>query len=453
MAISFPTPNLGDPSTLTVTQAGITWTWNDTLQVWSTDPGEDGSAYWDRTDTTLSPKTENDNIDIGTGTVTAGDGQFSGDVSGTFTGDLTGSVTGDVTGDVTGNLTGDVTGNVSGSSGSCTGNAATATTATNCSRTITAGNGLGGGGALTANRTISVGQGSGISVSSSTVAVDSTVERTNTSYVANVGSSGAPAHTFNGKTNAGMYFGDTNEVRIATGGVRRATFSSGVFECPGVYNNTAGDSTVCVSSSGRLRRKSSSRTVKTNIESLENAYVLNILNNAQPVWYRFRVPDPEYPQQYLDFIANSDDAEATANVYGCLEYCQENGIAYELGDKWMNEGVDPTHSRYGFIAEDLGLVDPRLCVYDDSVQDYVAVHYDEFSPVLLKINQIQRDQIADLEERLATLEAANTLESVYSTLADLPDASNHHGKVTHVHSEGALYFAHAGSWVKLQNAS
>jgi hypothetical protein len=30
-----------------------------------------------------------------------------------------------------GNLTGDVTGNVSGSSGSCTGNAATATTATN----------------------------------------------------------------------------------------------------------------------------------------------------------------------------------------------------------------------------------------------------------------------------------------------------------------------------------
>ena len=38
-------------------------------------------------------------------------------------------VTGNVTGDVTGNVTGDVTGNVSGSSGSCTGNAATATNA------------------------------------------------------------------------------------------------------------------------------------------------------------------------------------------------------------------------------------------------------------------------------------------------------------------------------------
>jgi hypothetical protein len=54
------------------------------------------------------------------------------DVTGTvtataFAGALTGAVTGAVTGNVTGNLTGNVTGNVTGSSGSCTGNAATAT--------------------------------------------------------------------------------------------------------------------------------------------------------------------------------------------------------------------------------------------------------------------------------------------------------------------------------------
>ena len=42
----------------------------------------------------------------------------------------TGGVTGALTGNVTGNLTGNVTGNTSGSSGSCTGNSATATTAT-----------------------------------------------------------------------------------------------------------------------------------------------------------------------------------------------------------------------------------------------------------------------------------------------------------------------------------
>ena len=54
------------------------------------------------------------------------------DVTGTvtataFAGALTGAVTGNVTGNVTGDVTGNVTGNVTGSSGSCTGNAATAT--------------------------------------------------------------------------------------------------------------------------------------------------------------------------------------------------------------------------------------------------------------------------------------------------------------------------------------
>ena len=123
-----------------------------------------------------------------------------------------------------------------------------------------------------------------------------------------------------------------------------------------------------------------------------------------PVWYRPRVPDPEYPQEYLDFIANTDDVEAKANVYGCLEWCQENGIEYELGDKWMNEGGNPNHSRYGFIAEDLAAVDPRLCAYDENEKDYVGVHYDEMTPVLMKIAQMQRDQIKDLEERLSELE-------------------------------------------------
>ena len=41
-----------------------------------------------------------------------------------------------LTGNVTGNLTGNVTGNVTGSSGSCTGNAATATSATSASRAL-----------------------------------------------------------------------------------------------------------------------------------------------------------------------------------------------------------------------------------------------------------------------------------------------------------------------------
>ena len=42
---------------------------------------------------------------------------------------------------------------------------------------------------------------------------------------------------------------------------------------------------------------------------------------------------------------------------------------------------------------------------------------------------------------------------VYSSTSDLPSASSNHGRITHVHGEGAMYFAHGGSWIKLANAS
>jgi len=43
--------------------------------------------------------------------------------------------------------------------------------------------------------------------------------------------------------------------------------------------------------------------------------------------------------------------------------------------------------------------------------------------------------------------------NVYSTLADLPSATDYHGMFAHVHSEGKAYFAHAGAWVPLTSES
>lgn len=37
---------------------------------------------------------------------------------------------------------------------------------------------------------------------------------------------------------------------------------------------------------------------------------------------------------------------------------------------------------------------------------------------------------------------------VYNTVADLPSASSNHGRWAHVHGEGAMYYAHGGSWYK-----
>ena len=43
--------------------------------------------------------------------------------------------------------------------------------------------------------------------------------------------------------------------------------------------------------------------------------------------------------------------------------------------------------------------------------------------------------------------------NVYSTLGDLPSATDYHGMFAHVHATGKAYFAHAGNWVELVNAS
>lgn len=45
---------------------------------------------------------------------------------------------------------------------------------------------------------------------------------------------------------------------------------------------------------------------------------------------------------------------------------------------------------------------------------------------------------------------AKGVTPVFATLNDLPSASDHHGMFAHVHATGSAYFAHAGSWIKIQ---
>ena len=142
---------------------------------------------------------------------------FEGNVTGNVTGNLTGNVTGNLTGDVTGNadtatalatsrtisLTGDVTGSASFDG---TGNAAITAVVVDDShahvisnvdglqtaldgktaetRTITSGNGLTGGGDLSANRTLAVGAGNYINVNADDIDVDATDANTASKVVA-----------------------------------------------------------------------------------------------------------------------------------------------------------------------------------------------------------------------------------------------------------------------------
>ena len=70
----------------------------------------------------------------------------------------------------------------------------------------------------------------------------------------------------------------------------------------------------------------------------------------------------------------------------------------------MNEGNNPDWSYWGFIAEDIAEIDPRLCQQNPETGEYDSVQYEEFTPLLLKIAQEQKKTITSLEERLTALE-------------------------------------------------
>ena len=74
----------------------------------------------------------------------------------------------------------------------------------------------------------------------------------------------------------------------------------------------------------------------------------------------------------------------------------------------------------------------------------------------------QYDDTGLTESEIRAFLASTTLDlgsnkilysNVFSTEADLPDASTYHGMFAHVHNTGAAYFAHGGQWVELANKS
>ena len=54
----------------------------------------------------------------------------------------------------------------------------------------------------------------------------------------------------------------------------------------------------------------------------------------------------------------------------------------------------------------------------------------------------------DLKLNSSSFSYASITVPVYDVVADLPAASSNHGRWAHVHGEGAMYFAHGGSWYR-----
>ena len=169
--------------------------------------------------------------------------------------------------------------------------------------------------------------------------------------------------------------GDALEFRDeSVGSTRMHLDANGSLFCVGVYNATTGSSAdgVVVSSGGKLRRVTSSQRYKTSIETLEDKYADAILE-ARPVWYK--------------------------------SLCEDD---------------DKDYGHWGFIAEEIEKIDPRLCSYKSTelvVENYVvtekkldtpiveSVQYERFVPHLINLIKRQDTRIKALETKVAALEA------------------------------------------------
>jgi hypothetical protein len=163
---------------------------------------------------------------------------------------------------------------------------------------------------------------------------------------------------------------NTERVRISSGGK---------LTVPGVYTGTTtGGGPVYVESDGDLLRYTSSLKYKTDVETIEDSRADAILN-CRPVWYRSK----------------------------CANDIKTKGA--EKSD-W---------GWYGFIAEELAEIEPRLVNWatKDAVPqedgsnktvernpaDYEAegVRYENFVPLLLNLVKRQQAAIETLEQRLS----------------------------------------------------
>ncbi len=149
---------------------------------------------------------------------------------------------------------------------------------------------------------------------------------------------------------------------------------NGFIDMPGVYNfTTANAANVNVDATGGMRRSTSSKKYKTDIETLQDSYA-DALLNCRPVWYRST----------------------------CEADC-------------------PEHSYWGFIAEEVAAIDPRLVHWKTIDITYgengsviktpcepepEGVAYDRFVPHLLNLIKRQGEAIAQLQAEVAALKAS-----------------------------------------------
>ncbi len=212
-------------------------------------------------------------------------------------------------------------------------------------------------------------------------------------YVSTTASGSAPANGGRfGIQSGGLFVSSTGAtpLTLATNGTDRLIIdgTNGTLTSQPTYDNTATGSTVVVTSTGQIRRTSSSLKYKKDVENLDPTLATNAINNLRPVWYRTKNAegDDKTTWSHIGLIAEEvHEVEPRLVRYRTAEVIQEQKpVLDEAGDPVLDEEGNPTFTTEQAIRE-LAVPEPE------------DVDYARLSVLLLAEVKELRARVAQLE--------------------------------------------------------
>ena len=162
---------------------------------------------------------------------------------------------------------------------------------------------------------------------------------------------------------------------------------------------------------------------------------------------------------------NGNFDNVTVNTSLTVNGTTITGAGISLTD--LSVGTEGTASGDGAVGYDnttgvFTYTPPDLSSYLTSytvTQSDVTAHQAALSITESQISDLQTyltaetDTLDDVIGRGATTTTTAVIPFLYANQSAFPSATTYHGAIAHSHSDGAMYFAHAGSWNKLANDS
>lgn len=184
-----------------------------------------------------------------------------------------------------------------------------------------------------------------------------------------------------------------------TGVIRIGTSNNSTCYINGIYGRTASSGiSVLINSSHLLGTTTSSRRFKKNIENIEDKYVDNFFANARSVWYQStcEMDNPDYG--WWGFIA-----EELAEIDPRLVYFGYFDEDYEMVTK-TRMVPNPDYKEGGDEPKEIEEKYEEKELKEGAVESPRAVYYDRITVLLTHKVQSQQEMIDDLIERLEDLE-------------------------------------------------